>query len=77
MPIYEYLCGNCDNEFEYLVLGSDEPQNCPACDSAEVCRQMSTCGFLSKSSGGETVKSSAGASACSGCTTSSCAGCGH
>jgi hypothetical protein len=38
---------------------------------------LSTCGFVSKGSGGQTVSTSASASSCSGCTASSCAGCGH
>jgi putative FmdB family regulatory protein len=28
MPIYEYHCKNCDQDFEYLVFGSEKP-NCP------------------------------------------------
>jgi hypothetical protein len=38
---------------------------------------MSTCGFLSKGSGGETLKSSAASESCGGCSATSCAGCGH
>ena len=28
MPIYEYICDNCNNEFEALVFGGDTPE-CP------------------------------------------------
>ena len=76
MPIYEYHCKNCDQDFEYLVFGSEKP-DCPSCKSKKVSKLMSACGFISKGSGGETVSSSAGASSCSGCAASSCAGCGH
>jgi putative FmdB family regulatory protein len=76
MPIYEYHCQDCGKDFEYLVIGKPEPE-CTACQSKNVCRLMSTCGFLSKGSGGETVKSSAATSSCTGCSASSCAGCGH
>jgi putative FmdB family regulatory protein len=76
MPIYEYQCQDCGKNFEYLVIGKPEPE-CTACHSKKVCRLMSTCGFLSKGSGGETVKSSAATSSCGGCNASSCAGCGH
>jgi putative FmdB family regulatory protein len=76
MPIYEYHCKNCDQDFEYLVFGSEKP-DCPSCKSKKVSKLMSRCGFISKGSGGETVSSSAGASSCSGCAASSCAGCSH
>ena len=76
MPIYEYQCQDCRQEFEYLVFGGEEPDKCPSCQSEKVCRLMSACGFLSKGAGGETVSSSAGSS-CGGCAATSCAGCGQ
>jgi putative FmdB family regulatory protein len=33
MPIYEYSCASCDNEFEVLVRGSEKPA-CPDCGSS-------------------------------------------
>ncbi len=77
MPIYEYHCNECGHNFEYLVLGSSRPDQCPACEAGEVCRLMSTCGFVSKGSGGQTVSTSASSTSCTGCSASSCAGCGH
>ncbi|MFO7714048.1 FmdB family zinc ribbon protein [Desulfosarcina sp.] len=77
MPIYEYHCNGCGHDFEYLVLGGGEPDQCPVCKADTVCRLMSTCGFVSKGSGGQTVNTSASSSSCSGCSASSCAGCGH
>ncbi len=74
MPIYEYHCNECDKDFEYLVIGKPEP-TCTSCESQNVKKMMSACGFYSKGSGGETVGSSAGASSCGGCAASSCAGC--
>jgi putative FmdB family regulatory protein len=74
MPIYEYQCKGCGHEFEYLVIGKDSPA-CPACQSKKVCKLMSSCGFVSKSAGGQTV--SASSSSCGSCKASSCAGCGH
>ena len=76
MPIYEYQCKQCGREFEQLVLGQECP-TCPACESDNVCRLMSCCGFVSKGAGGETVSASAGSSSCGGCSATSCAGCGH
>jgi len=78
MPIYEYHCNDCEHNFEYLVFGNKQPDECPSCKSSKVNKLMSRCGFLSKGSGGETIKASASASSsCGGCTASSCAGCGH
>ena len=42
MPIYEYHCKGCGQDFEYLVLGGSEPDQCPACKADTVCRLMST-----------------------------------
>ena len=75
MPIYEYCCQDCCKEFETLVFGDEKP-DCPSCSSANVCRQMSVCGFMSKGTDGQTVSKSAGSS-CGGCAATSCAGCGH
>ncbi len=76
MPIYEYQCTECMHNFEYLVMGSSVPDNCPACGSISVNKQMSTCGFTSKGVSGETVASSAGTSSCSGCSSTNCSSCG-
>ena len=78
MPIYEYHCEECKQDFEYLVFRNQEPEACPACKSQKVMKQMSACGFVCKGSSGETVSSSSsGGSSCGGCSSSSCAGCGH
>ena len=76
MPIYEYECEECGEQFECLIFGDDVPECC-CCNSKKVNRMMSACGFVSKGSGGETVSQSAGASACSGCAGTSCSSCGH
>jgi putative FmdB family regulatory protein len=36
MPIYEYLCSQCGQVFEQLVLRSDAPVGCPCCPGAPV-----------------------------------------
>lgn len=48
MPIYEYHCLGCGEEFEKLVFGQAAVA-CPACASAEVARDMSVFGFRSGS----------------------------
>jgi putative FmdB family regulatory protein len=75
MPIYEYQCQTCGHEFEALVFGRETPR-CPSCEGEKVCKLMSTCGFVSKGTGGQTVSSSS-SSSCSGCHATSCSGCGH
>ncbi len=53
MPIYEFLCNKCDNEFEELVFSSTKVE-CPECGSKKVKRLVSSFAF-----GGEGIKSSA------------------
>ena len=76
MPIYEYKCGACGHEFEYLVMGGKDPEGCPKCGDASVAKLMSACGFVSKGEGGQVTSSSAATSSCAGCSATSCAGCG-
>ena len=60
MPIYEYTCKDCNNEFEELV-SSDKVDNpkCPECSSDKTERKMSVFGGLS---GSNTTGSSCGSS---------------
>ena len=77
MPIYEYMCNACGKDFETLVMGSFKPQ-CPSCESGDLSRLMSKCGFVSKSSGpGGQVQTttSAGSSGCAGCSSTNCGPC--
>ncbi len=71
MPIYEYHCDQCKNEFEKLVLKSSEKIVCPRCKNKKVQRMMSAFAF---SSGGK-FKSTA-SSSCGGCSATSCSTCG-
>ncbi|MBM3998150.1 MAG: zinc ribbon domain-containing protein [Planctomycetes bacterium] len=40
MPIYEYLCRRCRDEFELLVRGSERPA-CPRCGGGELDKLLS------------------------------------
>lgn len=41
MPIYEYVCQSCGNQFERLVLGGDPAPTCPSCRSEQLERLLS------------------------------------
>jgi len=47
MPIYEYLCRECQHRFEYLLLRSPVEAKCPACGSANLEQLISTSSFHS------------------------------
>jgi putative FmdB family regulatory protein len=72
LPIYEYHCNQCSNDFEELVFSRNPEVECPRCHSRDVGRLLSVVSF---STGAGQFSSSAGSS-CGGCTSSSCAGCG-
>lgn len=69
MPIFEYHCTECKNDFEVLVL-SDQEVSCPVCKGKKVDKLLST--FSHKSKGG--FSSSTGSS-CSSCNATSCSAC--
>jgi putative FmdB family regulatory protein len=76
MPIYEYACCNCSEQFEMLVFRSDEAVCCPKCESSNVNKMMSVCGFKSGGDkGAASSRMSTGASGCSGCAGGSCGTC--
>lgn len=76
MPIYEYACCDCCEEFETLVFRSDEAVSCPKCQSSNVNKMMSVCGFKSGGDkGAASSRMSTGGSGCSGCAGGSCSTC--
>lgn len=76
MPIFEYECCKCSEQFERLVFRSDEAVTCPKCDSTEVCRKMSVFGFKSGGDkGAASSRTGSGGSGCASCSSSSCHSC--
>jgi putative FmdB family regulatory protein len=71
VPIYEYVCMECESHFEELVRNGEEP-DCPDCSSANVRRQLSVFAM----SGGTAEQPSFRSSGGGGCCGGSC-GCGH
>jgi len=51
MPIYEYKCRECGNEFEELVFSRDELPPCSECGSRKVEKLMSACAVQTEGSG--------------------------
>ena len=45
MPIYEYTCQNCGDDFECIVFRTDEPVECPKCGNKQPTKKMSSFGF--------------------------------
>jgi putative FmdB family regulatory protein len=48
MPIYEYECRQCGQRFEYLVLSSSPPAECPACHNQDLKQEISLCAVSSE-----------------------------
>jgi putative FmdB family regulatory protein len=63
MPIFEYICQECQHEFEALVFGRDKAK-CPKCQSQKLSPQLSVFAVSAK---GMAAKSSATPGACGSC----------
>lgn len=77
MPIYEYKCGSCGNDFEKIVRAGmqDSEISCPKCNKNESKRKLSRFSFGTRSASGD-FKSSSSCSCGGNC--GSCSGsCGH
>jgi putative FmdB family regulatory protein len=69
VPIYEYVCMECESHFEELIRNGEQP-DCPDCSSSNVCKQFSV--FATHGTAEQpTFGGSSG-----GCCGGSC-GCGH
>jgi putative FmdB family regulatory protein len=70
MPIYEFVCTECNKSFEDLVFSLSKLDEvvCPACGSSQVKKKMST--FASKPASGMS-SFSLGPSSASSCSTGS------
>ncbi|HNY66898.1 MAG TPA: zinc ribbon domain-containing protein [Deltaproteobacteria bacterium] len=61
MPIYEYQCRDCGEEFEKLVPMSAREPDCPRCGKGNVKKKIS--------------RVASGKSGCGSCASSSCSSC--
>ena len=71
VPIYEYVCMECESHFEELVR-SEEQVACPDCAATSVSRQFSSFAVHGVTKSVAKVASGGGGGCCGG----SC-GCGH
>jgi putative FmdB family regulatory protein len=63
MPIYEYVCDDCGERYERIVMNQHTPITCPKCASAKHTIQLSVFAVPangSKSSSGPSSGSSGG-----------------
>jgi putative FmdB family regulatory protein len=75
MPIYEYVCMECESHFEELVRHDESPK-CPDCGGAKVQRQFSVFAAHGTKVGGAPSKGPGTGPSFGGCRHGSC-GCGH
>jgi putative FmdB family regulatory protein len=47
MPIFEYVCKECDHQFEALVYGSEKAE-CPKCHGKKLSQQLSVFAVAAK-----------------------------
>jgi putative FmdB family regulatory protein len=73
VPIYEYRCLDCGEDFEDLIRNKrdEEELECPSCRSRNFVKQMSAFGVR----GAVEKPITAGSGGCSGCSSSSCSTC--
>ncbi|MDY7019238.1 MAG: zinc ribbon domain-containing protein [Chloroflexota bacterium] len=77
MPIYEYVCSNCNLKFELLraLSQADKNASCPQCDNSAR-RVFSP--FSAFSEGDEGISTAIGGiNSCTTCAAASCTTCGR
>ena len=74
MPIYEYICKDCNNKFEAVRSFSqaDDPIKCSSCGSENTNRTVSKCWSIGN---GSVTLSTTASGGCSGCAGGNCAHC--
>lgn len=60
MPIYEYICEECETRFEKIVINKQQEIACPKCASKKASIQLSVFATSNGSANGTPTKSSNG-----------------
>ena len=71
MPIFEYRCDNCQEEFEQIVFSSKAKVKCPKCQGGKVSKKVSAFSFKS----GSKFAAASGSKGCGGCSSHNCGSC--
>jgi len=71
MPIYEYVCEDCKESFEALVIQQEEVK-CPGCNGAHLSKQYSRFGTGKGASSGSNESLPLYKGGGCGCTPSTC-----
>jgi putative FmdB family regulatory protein len=72
MPIYEYMCRDCGERFEWLTREGEKPE-CPSCGQTKLTKQLSVpAAHTSGSSGPECPVRESGACGVQNCCQSDC-----
>ena len=70
VPIYEYICDECETRFERIVINKQQEISCPKCASKKASIQLSVFATTNGSSNGAAAKPtnsfSGGGSCCGG-----------
>lgn len=66
MPIYEYICEDCQTHFEKIVLNKSQEIACPHCAGKKNSLQLSVFSSTNGSANGSSAKSSNGFSSSGG-----------
>jgi len=74
MPIYEYVCNDCQTPYEKLVMSSKSPIACPKCGSKQHTQQFSK--FSTTNSSSSSASSSDSSPSSSGPACHRPGGCG-
>lgn len=70
MPIYEYVCDDCQAQFEKIVINKQQEISCPKCASKKATIQLSV--FATANANGSSAKPSGGSSSGGGCCGGGC-----
>jgi len=71
MPVFEFECLACGENFDELVRSSSQEVVCSKCSSKKIRKKMSVFGF----SGGGKIKTSSSGHSCSSCSGGNCGSC--
>jgi putative FmdB family regulatory protein len=58
MPIYEYICDDCETRFERIVINKQQEISCPKCASKKASIQLSVFATSNSSASDSSGKSS-------------------